>query len=584
MGKVKKLLLSLLSFLILFTSSLSYFSVPKIYAADTNPWYFQSYPQWYTKVYDEQTSPPQEIFGERYTAAQVQWVIYSLISIIVYPAKETVSCIFKGGGVNNCVSQNPLISFDTRTIPRENKGVLATLFDSNRPFSGVNYFRSKLASIHFIPQAEAQVGVGFNALNPVQHIWRACRDIMYGFFVIIIILFAFMIMFRVKLNPQTVVSVQSAIPKIIVTLILVTFSYAIAGFMVDLMYVVMGLVALIFTSFGLISGGSWSQVFKLITVGPGSTFSAGGILGWMMGYWWPFVVAFFSSCLSFILGPASLGQIALGALGMIIGIFLAIGVFLWLIVTTVKIFVLLIKTYLMVLISVIFSPFIIGFGAILPAGGFGIWIKGLVTNLMIYPLTGALLLVSVLFLSGTYQGVRNTMENWLELDRGSLTDIFAPSSNPQYWYPPLTLGTQTSSWDPLPMLWTFASLGILAMIPKAADIMKGLMSGKGVEGGMAGIGTALGAMGGYALGTSKYIGGGILDSQLVKYGQGTAGSRTIEGWVGSQKRGPVGWGQRFVGRQLANLGERRGIRFSPSQSTGWYRRGSRPAPPPDIQK
>ena len=35
-----------------------------------------------------------------------------------------------------------------------------------------------------------------------------------------------MIMFRSKLNPQTSVSIQLALPKIVVSLILVTFSYA----------------------------------------------------------------------------------------------------------------------------------------------------------------------------------------------------------------------------------------------------------------------------------------------------------------------------------------------------------------------
>ena len=49
-------------------------------------------------------------------------------------------------------------------------------------------------------------------------------------------------MFRAKINPQTVVTIQSAIPKAVVALILVTFSYAIAGLMIDLMYLLIGLI------------------------------------------------------------------------------------------------------------------------------------------------------------------------------------------------------------------------------------------------------------------------------------------------------------------------------------------------------
>ena len=45
-------------------------------------------------------------------------------------------------------------------------------------------------------------------------------------------------MFRVKINPQTVVSLQTMIPKLIITMLLVTFSFAIAGFVIDLVYVI----------------------------------------------------------------------------------------------------------------------------------------------------------------------------------------------------------------------------------------------------------------------------------------------------------------------------------------------------------
>ena len=55
--------------------------------------------------------------------------------------------------------------------------------------------------------------------------------------VIILIAAGFMIMFRVKINPQTVVSLQTMIPKLVITLLLVTFSYAIAGLVIDMIYV-----------------------------------------------------------------------------------------------------------------------------------------------------------------------------------------------------------------------------------------------------------------------------------------------------------------------------------------------------------
>ena len=91
MNKFRKLVLSFLSFLILFTSSMTTVSAPKTLAQETFPWYDQSFPQWYKKVYDEQTSPPQEVFGERYTAAQVQWVIYSLASFPIRVGGQAIA-------------------------------------------------------------------------------------------------------------------------------------------------------------------------------------------------------------------------------------------------------------------------------------------------------------------------------------------------------------------------------------------------------------------------------------------------------------------------------------------------------------
>ena len=56
------------------------------------------------------------------------------------------------------------------------------------------------------------------------------------------IVIGFMVMFRRKIDPKTVITVQNALPKIVLALLLVTFSYAIAAFMIDLMYLVMAII------------------------------------------------------------------------------------------------------------------------------------------------------------------------------------------------------------------------------------------------------------------------------------------------------------------------------------------------------
>lgn len=106
----------------------------------------------------------------------------------------------------------------------------------NPPASGVMWAYNGLQNAGFIPKTYAATGIGFGAIQPFSTIWVAFRDVAYTVLVLIIIAIGFMVMFRMKLNPQTVISVENALPKIVMSLFLITFSFAIAGFLIDLMY------------------------------------------------------------------------------------------------------------------------------------------------------------------------------------------------------------------------------------------------------------------------------------------------------------------------------------------------------------
>lgn len=80
-------------------------------------------------------------------------------------------------------------------------------------------------------------GIGFAGLSPLIPIWTAFRNITYLLFVIVFVAIGLAIMLRVHIDPRTVMTIENQIPKIIIGLILVTFSFAIAGFLIDLMYV-----------------------------------------------------------------------------------------------------------------------------------------------------------------------------------------------------------------------------------------------------------------------------------------------------------------------------------------------------------
>src|SRR4030065_2634763 len=62
-----------ISFFIAFSLLISVF-VP--YAKAQGTWYSQDFQQFYVTTFDDDNS--SEIFGERYTAAQVQWILYSI--------------------------------------------------------------------------------------------------------------------------------------------------------------------------------------------------------------------------------------------------------------------------------------------------------------------------------------------------------------------------------------------------------------------------------------------------------------------------------------------------------------------------
>jgi len=117
---------------------------------------------------------------------------------------------------------------------------LATVMYDNPPASGVTYVAYLMDNIGIVEPAYAQqtpAGFGFNAFTGILPLWRAFRNIAYIIFVLVFAAIGFSIMFRQRISPQAVMTIQAALPKVIIALIMVTFSYAIAGFMIDISYV-----------------------------------------------------------------------------------------------------------------------------------------------------------------------------------------------------------------------------------------------------------------------------------------------------------------------------------------------------------
>ncbi len=136
------------------------------------------------------------------------------------------------------------------------------------PVSGSDYAQYALNNFGITKKTYAQEkqqnGLGFSRLTPLVGIWARFRDIAYLVFVLAFTVIGLAIMFRVKIDARTVMTIQNQIPKIVIALILVTFSYAIAGFLIDMMYVLMFLVILTFSSLNPAQVNTHASIFNVV--------------------------------------------------------------------------------------------------------------------------------------------------------------------------------------------------------------------------------------------------------------------------------------------------------------------------------
>jgi hypothetical protein len=262
-------------------------------------------------------------------------------------------------------------------VPALGKSV-AYLF-SNPPATTEQYFAYLMnsAGIGIAQPAYAQVGgLGFSSLLPILDTWAKFRNLAYLFFVIVFVVIGFMIMFRQKIGSQTVVTVQQAIPQIIISLLAVTFSFAIAGLLIDLMYLSMYLLLAIFTT------DSYSPTAyttdNLFIIGGRLLFSGTGEVANVIN--------------AFVLSTIEFGGLkeVIGVIGSLTGavvfaIAVAIGLF--------RLFFELLQTYIAILISIITAPIALMMGAIPGRSHFGTWIKGLIGNLAAFPTVLFVLLI-----------------------------------------------------------------------------------------------------------------------------------------------------------------------------------------------
>ncbi|MBI2018224.1 hypothetical protein HYS96_00820 [Candidatus Daviesbacteria bacterium] len=108
----------------------------------------------------------------------------------------------------------------------------------NPPVRTADYLASLGEQFGVVKEARAQVGgSGAQVLSPILNLWQVSRNISYVIMIIIFVIIGLMVMFRQRINPQTVITAQAALPGLVIGLILITFSYFLAGLISDTAFV-----------------------------------------------------------------------------------------------------------------------------------------------------------------------------------------------------------------------------------------------------------------------------------------------------------------------------------------------------------
>jgi hypothetical protein len=394
--KMKKIFLLLL-FASITVASLSY-STKNTYAQnpDDGQWWRPTYKTFSIKVGTAANggSPANEIFGERYTYAQVVWIIHTLTDLAVGDAMKLSTNIS-----GDATSIHDLAGSGFRP------GLILSLAGysdsfAKKPVSGIDYVAQKIQKLNPVGTAYAQNGgYGYSSsLSPIQGLWLASRNAAYLLMTFVVVILAILVMLRQKISPQVVLTAQSALPRVAIALVAITFSYSIAGFIVDLGFVVQGVISGLVAAIVAQNGASESiYIFTQVNNGVASIISYalafllnafsqnGGIIANIINGGSPALDTLFNTVFT-------LGGTLDWLLGLVVAVLLVIAMF--------RIFFLLLVTYVKFILQVLAGPFILLFSVLGVGGGLSGWLRSLVAQMAVFVSIGLLVMFGHIFFWG----------------------------------------------------------------------------------------------------------------------------------------------------------------------------------------
>jgi hypothetical protein len=314
---------------------------------------------------------------------------------------------------------------------------IAIAMYANPPADLALWIKDTGQTLGFIPRQVNAQGIGSSGLSGLLPLWKGFRNIAYALLAIVMIVIGFMVMFRKKIDPKTVVTVQNALPKIVLTLLLITFSYAIVGFMIDLMYLAIALIAALLIP---VSGNP-----PALAATTGSTYMNGG-------FWNLFAMVFGGGLAStknitnLLLGIGA-NNVASGVLHWIVSALLKLIVAIALVFAWIRILFLLVGAYIQILISLLIGPLQILTEAFPGSTGFSSWFKNLFANIAVFPITAAMLMIGTILAKFNQNSVA-------------------------VWTPPLLSSGGANGWTGI------IGLGVLFSIPGIANSIKETLKAK----------------------------------------------------------------------------------------------------------
>lgn len=355
------------------------------------------------------------------------------------------------------------------------------IFTFDIPISTHDYTSYTASNFGIVKSSFAQnVSAGFNGLSPLLPVWVAFRNVIYVLFVIAFMVVGMGIMFRRNIDPKTVMTVQNSIPRVIIILVLVTFSFAIAGFLIDMMYLSMyllyGIVSSVegvnipglsptnlvgSTPFGATgsfgsgipgiaydaSRGLGSQISAIFDNGIGNTI--GGVIAGVMLL--PLIIisgpiGWISGGLGLLGGIGGLGNEVLGLVGGIIAFLIIV---IAIISALFRLWIALIKSYLFILIDVAIAPIWIA-GSLIPGSPWtiGSWFRHILKYILVFPLTFAM------FLLGT-----------------AITQLFSAIPDDASIFAPPFIGNSLNPKH----LGSLLGLGLILMLPEVINMVQSII-------------------------------------------------------------------------------------------------------------